>query len=97
MGTHAINPALHAKLPYDPVKDFAPISLTHVNPRVLIVGSHLPAKSVAELVALAKSKPERAHLRLRRRRQLRPPLRRALRQHDRHRLAARARIAAVRR
>ncbi len=58
MGTHAINPALHAKLPYDPVKDFSPISLTHVNPRVLIVGSHLPAKSVAELVALAKSKPQ---------------------------------------
>jgi len=57
MGTHAINPALHAKLPYDPVKDFAPISVTHVNPRVLIVGSHLEPKNVAELVALARSKP----------------------------------------
>jgi tripartite-type tricarboxylate transporter receptor subunit TctC len=58
MGTHAINPALHAKLPYDPVKDFLPISVTHVNPRVLIVGSHLPVTDVAELVAFAKSKPD---------------------------------------
>ena len=57
MGTHAINPALYAKLPYDPVKDFAPISMTHVNPRVLVVGPQVQAKSVAELVALAKSKP----------------------------------------
>jgi tripartite-type tricarboxylate transporter receptor subunit TctC len=57
MGTHAINPALYSKLRYDPVKDFAPISLTHITPRVLVVGPSVPAKSIAELVALAKSKP----------------------------------------
>lgn len=57
MGTHAINPALSAKLRYDPVKDFTPIALTHVNPRVLVVNPSLGVKSVAELVALAKSKP----------------------------------------
>ena len=39
MGTHAINPALYSKLRYDPLKDFAPISLTHITPRVLVVGA----------------------------------------------------------
>lgn len=57
MGTHAINPALNPKLRYDPVKDFAPVALTHVNPRVLVVGPSLKARSVAEFVALARSKP----------------------------------------
>jgi tripartite-type tricarboxylate transporter receptor subunit TctC len=57
MGTHAINPALYPKLRYDPVKDFAPISLTHITPRVLVVGPSLKVRSVAELVALARSKP----------------------------------------
>ena len=54
MGTHAINPALYPKLRYDPLKDFAPISLTHTTPRVLVVGPSVPAKDVAELIALAK-------------------------------------------
>ncbi len=58
MGTHAINPALHAKLPYDPLRDFAPISLTHTNPRVLVVGPSVKATTLAELVAAAKAKPE---------------------------------------
>ena len=57
MGTHAINPALYGKLRYDPVKDFAPISLTHITPRVLVVGPSVPARSLAELMALARSKP----------------------------------------
>jgi tripartite-type tricarboxylate transporter receptor subunit TctC len=57
MGTHAINPALYRKLRYDPVKNFAPISLTHLTPRVLVVRSSLPVKNVPELIALAKSKP----------------------------------------
>ena len=57
MGTHAINPALYPKLRYDPVKDFAPISLTHITPRVLVAGPSLAAKTVAELVALAKAGP----------------------------------------
>ena len=57
MGTQAINPALYAKLRYDPVKDFAPIALTHITPRVLVVGPSIKAQSVAELITLAKSKP----------------------------------------
>lgn len=57
MGTHAINAALYPKLRYDPVKDFAPISLTHITPRVLVVGPSVPAKTIAELIALAKSRP----------------------------------------
>lgn len=57
MGTQAINPALYAKLRYDPVKDFAPVALTHTTPRVLVVGAAVPARSVKELIALAKSKP----------------------------------------
>jgi tripartite-type tricarboxylate transporter receptor subunit TctC len=57
MGTQAINPALYPKLRYDPLKDFAPISLTHVTPRVLVVGPSVAAKSIGELVALAKAKP----------------------------------------
>jgi tripartite-type tricarboxylate transporter receptor subunit TctC len=57
MGTQAINVALYPKLRYDPLKDFAPIALTHITPRVLVVGPSVPAKNVAELIALAKSKP----------------------------------------
>jgi tripartite-type tricarboxylate transporter receptor subunit TctC len=58
MGTQAINPALYSKLRYDPLKDFAPISVTHLTPRVLVVGPQVAAKSVAELIALAKAKPD---------------------------------------
>ena len=57
VGTHAIHVSLYSKLPYDPVKDFAPISLTHNAPRVLVVHASLPVKSVSELIAYAKSKP----------------------------------------
>ncbi|MGQ0511335.1 MAG: Bug family tripartite tricarboxylate transporter substrate binding protein [Betaproteobacteria bacterium] len=57
VGTHAINPSLRSKLPYDPVKDFAPVAMTHVAPRVLVVHPSLPAADVKELVAHAKAKP----------------------------------------
>lgn len=57
MGTQAINPALYPKLRYDPLKDFAPISLTHITPRVLVVGPSVTARTVGELIALAKSRP----------------------------------------
>ncbi len=59
MGTQAINPALYTKLRYDPQKDFAPVALTHITPRVLVVGSGLNIKSVADLVAAAKKEPKR--------------------------------------
>jgi tripartite-type tricarboxylate transporter receptor subunit TctC len=51
------NPALVAKLPYDAVKDFAPVSLVALLPSFLVVHPSLPVRSVRELVALAKAKP----------------------------------------
>jgi tripartite-type tricarboxylate transporter receptor subunit TctC len=56
-GTHAIVPHLYARLPYDPIKDFAPVSMVAITPTVLAVNPDLPAKSVKELIALAKAKP----------------------------------------
>jgi tripartite-type tricarboxylate transporter receptor subunit TctC len=55
--THGSNPALYAKLPYDAVKDFQPISFVASVPYVLVVHPSLPVKSVQELIALVKSKP----------------------------------------
>ena len=52
-----INPTLYDTLPFDPVKDFAPISQVFIAANVLAVPSELPIKSVAELVALAKANP----------------------------------------
>ena len=57
MGTHAINPALYQKLRYDSVNDFAPVSLTHITPRVLIVHPSIPVNSVPELILWAKKNP----------------------------------------
>ncbi len=56
-GTHAIVPYLYRKLPYDPVKDFTPIGMVAITPTVLAVNPDLPAKSVRELIALARAKP----------------------------------------
>jgi tripartite-type tricarboxylate transporter receptor subunit TctC len=56
-GPLAINASLIAQLPYDPIGDFAPISLLVVYPNVLVVHPAMPAKSVAELVAYAKARP----------------------------------------
>ena len=53
----AINPAIFSKLPYDPVKDFAPVTLAAYGPLILVVHPSLQANSLAELIALAKSKP----------------------------------------
>jgi tripartite-type tricarboxylate transporter receptor subunit TctC len=55
--THGSNPAVYPKLPYDPVNDFAPISFVASVPYVLVVETSLPANSVQELVAYAKSRP----------------------------------------
>jgi tripartite-type tricarboxylate transporter receptor subunit TctC len=54
--TQAILPHLHARLPYDPVKDFAPVILMATVPNVLVVHPSLPVKSVKELVALARAR-----------------------------------------
>ena len=55
--THGSNPALYAKLPYDAVKDFAPIIFVAATPYVLSVHPSLPATSLKQLIALAKSRP----------------------------------------
>ena len=57
VATHALNPALYKKMPYDPVADFAPISLLVIVPNVLVVNPDFPAKDVAELIALLKAEP----------------------------------------
>jgi tripartite-type tricarboxylate transporter receptor subunit TctC len=54
-----VNPALFAKLPFDVVKDFAPVSLMVSVPFVLVVNNSVPAKSVKDLIALAKSQPDK--------------------------------------
>src|SRR6201985_1703869 len=56
-GPISINPGIYAKLSYDPERDFAPISMTTAYPYILVVNPSLGVKTVAELVALAKSKP----------------------------------------
>jgi tripartite-type tricarboxylate transporter receptor subunit TctC len=56
VGPLTINPALYAKLPYDPAKDFAPVSQVAFLPFVLVVHPSVQANSVSELVALAKAK-----------------------------------------
>ena len=57
IATHAINPALMANVPYDPVRDFRHLALVVQVPNVLVVNNGLPAKSVAELIALARAQP----------------------------------------
>ena len=56
-GIMAINPALYSKLPFDTIKDFAPVSMVVLLNNVLVVNPSLPVKSVKELIALAKARP----------------------------------------
>lgn len=55
--THAVNPALYTKLNFDPIKDFTPVSLVVSSPQLLAVHPSVEARSVSELLALAKSRP----------------------------------------
>ncbi len=57
VGTMSINPSLYPKLAYEPLRDFAPVSLLAETPYILVVNPGVPAKSVKELVAYAKSRP----------------------------------------
>ena len=52
-----VNPSLYAKVPYDPIKDFTPVSLVAASPNVIAVNPEVPAKSVKELIALIKTSP----------------------------------------
>ena len=54
VGTHAINGALYGKMPYDMVKDFTPVTLLATTPNLLVVHNDVPAKTLAELIALGK-------------------------------------------
>ena len=59
VATHALNPLILKSTPYDPEKDFAPVSLLVVVPNVLVVNPELPAKTVQELIALLKAEPDK--------------------------------------
>lgn len=54
---HAVAPAIYSKLAFDPIRDFAPITLTATGPALVIVAPDLPVKTMADFVALARSKP----------------------------------------
>jgi tripartite-type tricarboxylate transporter receptor subunit TctC len=56
-GPISINPAIYKNLPYDPVKDFAPVTMTTAYPYIMVVNPSLGVKTLQEFVALAKSKP----------------------------------------
>ena len=57
LSTHAVNPHLFAKMPYDALKDFAPVTLVAITPNVLVVNPAVPANNVQELIALARASP----------------------------------------
>jgi len=59
VGTHAINGALYAKMPYDMVKDFTPVSLLASTPNLLVVNNNLPVKNIPELIAFMKANPDK--------------------------------------
>jgi tripartite-type tricarboxylate transporter receptor subunit TctC len=52
-----VNPSLYAKVPYDPIKDFVPVTIAAASPNILFVNPVVPARSVGELIALIKSSP----------------------------------------
>src|SRR3954464_2992320 len=57
IATHGIGPHIYANLPYDPVKDFAPVILVVKLPLIMAVNAELPAQTVNDVIALAKTKP----------------------------------------
>ena len=59
--SHATNKFLYKAMPYDPIKDFAPVAYTHVVPLMLAVNPAVPAKNVPELVAWIKANPDKAN------------------------------------
>jgi tripartite-type tricarboxylate transporter receptor subunit TctC len=57
VASHGINPTLYAKLPFDPIRDFAPVSMVGTFPNLLVVNNNLPVHTVPELIALLKKDP----------------------------------------
>ena len=56
-GTHGINPSLYAKIPYDPIKDFAPVVWVSTSPNVFVAHPKFPASTMGELIGYAKANP----------------------------------------
>ncbi|MHA7684716.1 Bug family tripartite tricarboxylate transporter substrate binding protein [Cupriavidus sp. PET2-C1] len=59
IGTHAINQSLYSKLPFDPVKDFAPISRVAMVPNIVVVNPKVPVNNIKELIAYVKANPDK--------------------------------------
>ena len=57
VASHAINPTLYAKMPFDHIRDFAPVSMTGLFPNLLVVNNNLPVRTVQELIHLLKKEP----------------------------------------
>jgi tripartite-type tricarboxylate transporter receptor subunit TctC len=57
IGTQSVNQHMYSKLPYDPQQDFAPVAMVSVTPHIVVIHPSVPAKTLKELVALAKAKP----------------------------------------
>jgi tripartite-type tricarboxylate transporter receptor subunit TctC len=57
VASHAINPTLYAKMPFDHIRDFAPVSMTGTFPNLLVVNNNLPVRTVQDLIALLKKEP----------------------------------------
>ena len=57
VASHAINPTLYAKMPFDHIKDFAPVSMTGTFPNLLVVNNNLPVRTVQDLIPLLKKEP----------------------------------------
>jgi tripartite-type tricarboxylate transporter receptor subunit TctC len=62
VASHAINPAMYRKLPFDPLRDFAPVTLVATYPLLLSINPTVPAKNVKDLIAMAKAKPGQIRL-----------------------------------
>ena len=57
VASHAINPTLYARMPFDHLKDFAPVSMVGTFPNLLVVNNSLPVRTIPELIALLKKEP----------------------------------------
>ena len=57
VASHAINPTLYAKMPFDHIRDFAPVSMVGTFPNLLVVNNSLPVKTIPDLIALLKKEP----------------------------------------
>src|SRR5258706_75697 len=59
VASHAINPTLYAKMPFDHLRDFAPVSMTGTFPNLLVVNNSLPVRTVPELISILKANPNK--------------------------------------